>query len=93
MVFDKRSIQLLWKKIVNVNPFFKRFSSLFELNDGFQFLSHHSTLGMCLARQKKIFVISVEETLKNAIKMLNYSIFQLLLPHKLVAFPRVFDIQ
>ena len=90
MVFDKRSIVALKKKLWT--PFLKGFH-LFELNDGFQFLSHHSTLGMCLARQKKIFVISVEETLKNAIKMLNYSIFQLLLPHKLVAFPRVFDIQ
>ena len=27
MVFDKRSIVALKKKIVNVNPFFKRFSS------------------------------------------------------------------
>ena len=91
MVFDKRSIVALKKKIVNVNPFFKRFSSFWI--EWWLPISIASFDAWNVRRQKKIFVISVEETLKNAIKMLNYSIFQLLLPHKLVAFPRVFDIQ
>ena len=46
MVFDKRHSVAL-KENFEREPLFLKGFHLFELNDGFQFLSHHSTLGMC----------------------------------------------